>query len=309
MTRVSIRDAVIAGVSYADIFEYPLTPGELVLWLPFFANPKTLHLTEQGDAIKSVQIGNVTYYGLRRVKQLVTIRRKREGGSKKKMLMAHTVAHWFRIVPTIRLVGVTGGLAMGNAKKEDDIDLLFVTKNGTLWISRLLVTLITELLGIRRRPGDTNVRDKACLNMFVAEDGLIVPKHERDMFSAHEVLQMVPLWERGGAYQQFLRANQWVKEFLPNAWEKKMKNEKLKMKNETQRKYFTFYILHFTLRLLEPLAKATQLWYMRKRRTNEVISGSVIRFHPTDARAWVRGAFAKGLARYNIPLVKIFYGS
>jgi len=235
------------------------------------------------------------------------VRHKREIWSKKKMEFAKRIGWWFRFVPTISLVGVTGGLAMANAKKQDDIDLFFVTKKGTLWVSRLVTTLIAELLGVRRRPKDTKVMNKVCLNMFMAEDAAALPPKERDLFAAHEVLQMVPLWERDGTYQKFLAANSWVKKFLPNAWK-----EKYEMINVqcTMRGIRVFLdIVHFTLRIIEPIARFVQLWYMRNRRTNEVISGSIIRFHPTDARVWVRDALGARLARYNIPLDKVFCGS
>jgi len=52
--------------------------------------------------------------------------------------------------------------------------------------------------------------------MFVSEPAL--PESERDLFSAHEVLQMEPVFDRGNTYKKFLLANKWVKTFLPNAW-------------------------------------------------------------------------------------------
>ena len=84
-----------------------------------------------------------------------------------------------------------------------------------------------------------------------------------------------------------------------------MINDKWPIKKQREK----FGIVHFTLRIIEPIARFVQLRYMRKRRTNEVISGSIIRFHPADARVWVRDALAKRLARHNIPLDKVFYGS
>ena len=96
------------------------------------------------------------------------------------------------------LVGVTGGLAMENAKIDDDIDLYCVTDNGTLWITRLLVTIFVSLMGVRRTPRAKNMKDTFCLNMFTTTDSMRIPKDERDLFSAHEVVQMVPLWEKAG---------------------------------------------------------------------------------------------------------------
>ena len=60
--------------------------------------------------------------------------------------------------------------------------------------------------------------------------------------------------------------------------------------------------------VLEPVAKYLQLWYMRRHRTHEVLTDTVLRFHPKDARVWVKRKLAARLARLHIPLDIIFYG-
>jgi hypothetical protein len=60
--------------------------------------------------------------------------------------------------------------------------------------------------------------------------------------------------------------------------------------------------------LLEPFAKFIQLWYMKRHRTNEVIGKTSLRFHPKDARVWVRRKLRVRLTGYHVPLDNIFYG-
>ena len=294
--RLSADVAIFSAAAYADIFEYPLTEEELRTWLPFVNNFKRPLLTvypelveRQGEALKT--------------------RVKRAAWSKEKWERAKRVVAFLRFIPTIQLVGVTGGLAMNNAKKEDDIDLFFIASCGTVWITRFLVTCAVECLGIRRIPGEKDVRNKICLNMFVADDALSLPKSERDFFAAHEVLQMVSLWERGAIYKKFLLANRWAEKFFPNAWEEKcrMPNAECRMKRRKKRENL-FSIWHLAFSILEPMAKVFQLWYMRRRRSTEIVTDTVIRFHPADARIWIKKAFAKRLAKRNVPLDKIFYG-
>lgn len=296
--RLSADVAIFSAEAYADIFEYPLTEEELRTWLPFVNNFKRPlpavypELVEgQGEALKT--------------------RVKRAAWSKEKWERAKRVVAFLRFIPTVQLAGVTGGLAMNNAKKEDDIDLFFIASCGTVWITRLLVTCAVECLGIRRKPGEKDVRNKICLNMFVADDALSLPKNERDFFAAHEVLQMVPLWERGAIYKKFLLANRWAKKFLPNAWEEK---SQISNPNVQQGKRFSknplsmLVIVIWSLRFIEPFFRNVQLWYMRRRRSTETVTDTVIRFHPADARLWIKKAFAKRLAKRNVPLDKIFYG-
>ena len=89
----------------------------------------------------------------------------------------------------------------------------------------------------------------------------------------------------------------WVKKFLPTAWREKSKESKV----YSVQKKTTFH-------LLEPLARTAQLWYMRNRRTTEVVSNTLIRFHPVDAREWIYRELQIRLRSKDIPLDNIFYG-
>ena len=84
-----------------------------------------------------------------------------------------------------------------------------------------------------------------------------------------------------------------------------MINDKWSIKKQREK----FSIVHLAFSIAEPFARFAQLKYMQKRKTSEVVSAALIRFHPTDARVWVRDALAKRLAHYNIPLDNFFYGS
>lgn len=280
-----------SALVYADIFDYPLTGEEMWRWsVGGIRLPKVPVVTDG------------TYFALSGRKSIISLRNKRAEYAPPKWERVRHISRLFRMVPTVKLVGVTGGLAMDNADRLDDIDLFFIVRPKTLWISRLLVTLVAELSGARRRPDDAKVRDLVCLNMFMTEDALALPVGERDLFSAHEVLQMVPLWDAGGTYRKMLAANRWVEKFLPNAWKEKTKraptHDLIPERN---------IALGKMLGLMEPLVRRIQLTYMNSRRTNEVIAAGMIRFHPHDARHWIREKLAKRLKRWDIPLDKFFY--
>lgn len=278
--RVTEGQAFRITIAYADIFHYPMSDEELRYWCVY----RVLHKR---------YVPRSTKLRFNRSQRLA-MRHRRTVYSRRKWGIAGSL-WWLRLLPTIECIGVTGTLAMNNADFHDDIDFLIICKPRTLWLTRLLVTVILDLFSLRRRPGDRKFRDKICLNMFMTTDALAVPVTDRDLFTAHEVLQMKPLWDRGGTYQAFLNANRWVKKFLPTAWASKVKHS-------------TVIIRHSALSLFEPMARTFQLWYMRKRRTTEVVTDTVIRFHPVDAREWIYRALRVRLRGTNIPLDKIFYG-
>ena len=138
--------------------------------------------------------------------------------------------------------------------------------------------------------------------MFATVRGLGVVPHERDCFAAHEVLQMEPVWEQRGTYQKFLAANAWAKRFLPNAWD-----ERLRL--FPQPVYQTPHLVVWVFKLFEFWAKIIQLLYMEPKRTSEIVTDSVLRFHPNDARIWVKRELTKRLKRFNVPLDIVFYAS
>lgn len=294
MSRVSKHDAFIATLAYADVFGYPLTKQEVLRWFLYYpvnSIPKMNGTEQHGEY--------VLWCGKR--KQIAG-HRANQTWQPGKWEIARKSSRWLSLVPTIQLVGVTGGLAMNNAGREDDIDLFFVVTDGTLWVSRMLATVLMDMLGLRRHPKDQRVANKVCLNMFMSESATQLPRPDRDCFTAHEVLQMAPLWEQKGTYRKFLRTNRWVTRFLPNAWEEKKTIRVAQM-------YTSFPLVIWLLRLFEWPSKQLQLWYMAHHRTHEVITDTILRFHPRDARIWVKRKLAARLAKFHIPLDKVFYAS
>ncbi|MEK7544190.1 MAG: hypothetical protein AAB557_04930 [Patescibacteria group bacterium] len=306
--KITIRDALITAISYADIFDYPLTEEELQTWLPFIHKFSRYYLASlQGSTLRSWRTSDgIAYYSLRFIKRLVDIRNKRRFLSQDKWVRARRVAGLLSWIPTIKLIGVTGGLTRSYARAQDDIDLFIITAPRTIWVTRAISTIFLDMFRLRRRPQDRSVQNLMCLNMFMSEDGLALPNGERDLFAAHEVLLMTPLWERDEIYTKFLSANRWARIFLPNAWEKKVKSQKSKVKRKTK-DMLRLVIVIWLLRFMDPFTRTLQLRYMSKRRSTEVVTDHVIRFHPRDARVWIKKKLGSRVARFNIPLDKIFY--
>ncbi|KPJ70358.1 hypothetical protein AMJ51_02135 [Microgenomates bacterium DG_75] len=213
------RKAILRTLAYADIFDYPLTSSEV--WR-FLIGQKKVGIDTLQKVLKQIQAdekqieADIDFYFLAKRRKIIALRKKRQIWSRKKMKIARRAAGWLKLLPSIKMVAVTGALAMENSDKDDDIDLLIITAENRLWLTRLLTVLLIEMVAQRRRPGDKQVKDKICLNMFLDESHLRVPKKEQDLFAAHEVCQLKPIWERIGTYQKFIQKNQWVKQFLPN---------------------------------------------------------------------------------------------
>ena len=274
--------AVLRTLAYAGIFNYPLRREEISKYLIL---DSAIRIQEAGiyNAIHRITtdrkglIGEKEgYYFLEGFEGGVKQRKRRRKIAKGKYKVAGRFVRWAKLIPTVKLVGVSGALAVDNAHEEDDIDLFIIAQAGTVWITRFLSVLLAEILRVRRCPSGTDIKDKICLNMFVDEKHMGVAENERDLFSAHEVVQMRPIYDRGGVYNRFIYMNRWVREYLPNA----IGQLKTATQNLKPRLPFAGNIIA----LVEGFLKKIQLFYMRPKITQEVVADGYLRFHPVDAR-------------------------
>jgi len=286
--------AIVKTLSYSSVFYYPLNKSELWRYLvwerkkspqisSFF---KCLNLLVEKKKISQIK----NFYLLRKNYSWVGRREKEGRDAKYKILIASKVTKILRVIPTIVFIGLSGKLALGIAKTKDDIDLLIITKSDYLWLTRLIVVTILSFLGIRRKPDNPDVKNKICLNMFLDLGHLSLPKKERDLFSAHEISQMKPLFIRNNYYQEFISKNKWVKSYLPNSVRKvpRVSRTCLPARRVPQDKD-TFF---------EQFARKFQLKYMRKKRTCEIIKKGYVRFHPQDAREWILPEYNKIIKKH-----------
>lgn len=267
---------------YHDIFDFPLSEGELVRWE---VRGKKVDVAV-GSGIQTTG----EYYHLKGRGQIVKLRQEREKESIKKLKLARKICTKLFTIPTVRFIGVTGSLAMKNSKKESDIDLMVITSRGTLWTTRLIVYLATKLSSYQVRSADgTESKDAICFNMWLDEKHLLVPHKMRNLYSAHEVLQVVPLYNKGRTFEKFLEANKWTLDFWPKAhlgtrhWGLGTRKNALSIA----------YCLTPIALLIEPIAYWTQRLYMYRRITRETVEPGRAFFHPTDWSSIVLKEFAK----------------
>lgn len=250
------------SVYYHNLFDYPLTFNEFIKWscgVKLKIKSELKIVSKNGYSFISGREG------------LVYKRNIRKRYSEKKIAIAKKAAGFLRIIPTIKMIGVTGSVAMYNADRYDDIDLLIITSKGKLWTTRLIAYLLLKLFGFKlRKPFLKDVNNKLCLNMWIDESDLIWKKSARNIYTAHEILQIIPLFTKDGVYDSFMSANGWALKYWPNALGKKHYNIKYNRKKITK------------FDLFEKAAFCAQIVYMKPRKTREVITRTRAIFHPVD---------------------------
>ncbi|MBI2019608.1 hypothetical protein HYS95_03010 [Candidatus Daviesbacteria bacterium] len=281
-----MEKAILKTLIYAGIFNYPLKINEIHKWL--VGKRSTLRQIEKAIQSQESRIKSQgRYFFLKNQNGLVARRKRAEKQSEAYFQKAKMLSYILKVVPWIKLVGVSGGLAMNNAGKSDDIDLFIITGKNRLWISRLLVIGLLSLVSQRRKRIDKGrgIAGKLCLNILLEEDRL--EQKNKDIFVAHEVLQMRPLWQRDGVYSRYLADNEWVFKYLPN-WIS-CQSQKSKVKSQKYNSKFKSFDL------IENLAKWFQLKIMRKPQGMERIEEGALYFHPNDCREKVLSEYRQRL--------------
>ncbi|MFZ2025470.1 MAG: hypothetical protein WAV51_04250 [Microgenomates group bacterium] len=293
---MTISERILQSVLYADIFQHPMTEREVWRWIPTqVAISKKVFTVELKKLVRQKKLMVIApFVVLPKHKKYLGVHASRLMLSQKKWKLAYKIAKILRVIPTILFVGVTGSLAVNNTDENDDIDLCVITAKKTVWITRLTTTLIVELFGHRRHPNTTTVKDTICLNMFLSEHALAMDAQHKDIYIAHELLQMIPLWERKGITKKLLRVNAWVRRQYLHAYEEKMKSVvcRLPQHTQTERLWSMF----------EKPVRWLQLIYMNNKRTTEVIQSDQIQFHPTNIRHKVIDTYQLACKSYKIPL-------
>ncbi len=202
-----LKSAILKTVAYADVFDYPLRADEIQRYLIGVRATQ-----EQVDMVLSdgsIQISQLRftqgYYTLANREGLARLRQKREQIASRRWPVALRYGKWIAALPYVRMVAVTGALAMSN-EEGADLDYLVVTANGRLWLCRAMVMILVRAA---RRFGD-----EICPNYFLAESALRL--QETNLYTAHEMAQMIPL-SGMRVYQRMRELNAWMLAYLPNA--------------------------------------------------------------------------------------------
>ena len=205
-----LEKAILQTVAYADVFDYPLTDREVHRYLIGLQSPQSVVQRALND-------GGVTYHRLGHSRgywtlagreSIVETRLRREAVSARLWRKAMRYGLAIASLPFVRLVAITGTLAMNNVDHGADVDYLIVTTPRRVWLARSLCLVFVRL---GRLEGVT-----ICPNYVISTDAL--EQFDRSLFTAHEIAQMIPIYG-SDVYRQLLDANTWAQHFLPNAFD------------------------------------------------------------------------------------------
>jgi len=316
-----MKKELVQVLSYFLIFDYPPSLDEIYTFFPkrISKNKLSKELSKIVFKNKSIEPysnlrftidrskNRVVEYSIKTVKSEELRVRSYEERYQSSLKKIDKVRFYIRLLsffPQIKLIGLSGGVAMLNAEENDDIDIFIITAKHRLWTGRLIAVLLAQILGIRRsRLLDGKklvIKDKICLNLFFDETNLKVSKRKQTVYVGHEILQMKLFVNKDMIYERFLDANRWIMKFFPNS---NILRASLRFGGESRSisycnnrsrqartviRSFKSIIPNIIGNISESIMKKIQLWLIKKHQANEIITNNQLWFFPEDFEKKIR---------------------
>jgi hypothetical protein len=274
---------VVLTLSYSAIFNFPLTEKEV--WLRLVG--RGLSLSCVANLLNQLKLNKVVsshqaYWTLidRDMDQLVKQRQKRRQQALEKLTEIKPLVRLLKHLPWVRGVAVTGSVAVKNARKHDDVDLLIITTLHGLWLTRLIVTGLAWVKG-KRRSFAKEEENSWCFNLWLTETNLVLPSKKRSLYTAYDLLQTRWLLDKDGLEFRFVSLNAWARRYLENYYKQRYF---ISHSQSCQVVRMVVEVLDWFVSPINVLAYLFQRLYMQRHLTNELVGYSLAFFHPRNTK-------------------------
>lgn len=322
-----LEKSILATIAYYDVMDYPLTGFEVFKYL---INPsyiiamsdiekdteiEPIKEIKLLDVLKILENNNLKNYikeknGFYSFRNLYQTRIERQKISDEMWKQTKKIIKWLQIIPYIRMVLVNGSMAMYNARKESDIDLMIVTKNKRIWTARFLTTLFFQIIGKRRY--NNKIESRFCLNHYITNNFL--KSNLLNLYIAHLYAHLVPILElEKGIYNRFQFENRWIGDYLYFYNIEKLDNQK-KIKNSLTAKFirnFQENILNtFLGSILEKILGFFQKRHIKnhplinQRGGRIIFDNNQLEFHPDSQGIKILNKYKENILKLDIGIKK-----
>ena len=199
---------ILHAVAFADVFDHAPSVPELQRHLTRAASNGDIERRLAGSPFLTERLATHAGHVVAASRgSLVERRARRSEASARLWPRARRLGRLIGRLPFVRMVAVTGSLAVDAAGEDADIDLFVVVADGRLWLTRALVVVVVRLA----RPAGIRL----CPNYLLAEAAMELDEADRTYGTAREIAQMVPVAGLA-TYERFLARNDWYARFQPN---------------------------------------------------------------------------------------------
>jgi hypothetical protein len=189
-------------------------------------------------------------------------------------------------IPWLRMIGIWNSISMNCATVNSDIDLYIVTAPNRMWLVRILITLIFQILWVRKTP--KHHAGRFCLSFFSTTDALDFWKFKisNDIYLYFWILYFKPVLDINNTYSHFLQKNKLWANFSKYP-EKIQENKKYikYSKNKSERNIFSI-LWDILDNLFKKIFLPKTLWHYEKiwKPYGIIITNDMLKFHNWDVR-------------------------
>ena len=209
---MKLEESILKVLVYFDLFNYPLTPNEILLFIE-----QPLAPDELNNALSKLSAEKHIY----KLDEFISlqnnyalIERRRTGNQKAALLLnkAREISKLLYGFPYVRAIGVSGSVSKNFADEDADIDYFIITKANRLWIARTIMHLFKKNPFLRKR------NQWYCMNYYV--DEAVLEIEEKNIYTATDLITLMPMYGNTGM-NNFFAANEWALGSFPNFYIKK----------------------------------------------------------------------------------------
>ena len=192
-----------------------------------------------------------------------------EGKFRKAAYLAQKIETNFK---DVLFVGVSGSVATGHPKINDDIDFLIITKSNKLWQTRFgLRWWIFKNRIPHRKYGEKEKKDEFCFNLWLDENHLLLPKEKQNLNNSVDLILLKPLINKNHTYEKFFLINSWAEKWVATPYSRLSACQTVSLSVKTENKKLDKFIncLYFW----------PQYWYMKRKINKETVGLYQAFFH------------------------------
>lgn len=191
-------------------------------------------------------------------------------------------------IPWIKMLAIWNSVSMNSASNDSDIDLFIVTSKNRLWTVRIFITLIFQILWVRKT--NKNHSKRFCLSFFCTTDALNLEKIaiENDIYLYYRIIYLKPIMDYNSTYSKFIEENKKWCDF--DDYNSILEGNKNWI-------YYKKDTLKYNCKILNLLEKLLKYFFISKTKKSfiklwspfgVIIDNDMLKFHDKDIRKEVR---------------------
>ena len=310
-----LEKSILATIVYYDTLNLPLTQMEIFKYLIKITPEQKLSkinlfniitLLESKELKRFIESKNGFYF-LKGREKLIKQRIKKQKITEQKWKIAKRIIWIMQSIPFLKGVIISGSIAMGNAKKESDIDVLIITSKNRIWTTRAITTLLLHLL--KRRRHNNLTKDRICLNHYITEKSLNII--HRSLYNAQTYAHLIPVLElENFNLKKFYQKNKWIKNYLFFIFSEKnliFRKSKHSLLLNFFRKSLEYILENPLGDLLEKITKIIQVFRIKRDKLTYAKGGRIVindmelEFHPKSPEKIIIENYNKKMKELGFP--------